>query len=611
MSEIAIRNYTKEEFTDSVAPYDYLWSFHEDEFQMTMMVEKMRVYAESIGVKIFSKMWRAYLDKKKRQNAIAVSGSLTKFVGQPAELCCDGYECIDDMITTVDRLGLIQTVCPHPILPIRRLVNIDTGEVKTEIAYARGGRWRSNVYARSILASPQAILQLADDGVAVNSENARLLVAYLGDMEAINYDALVETRSVSRLGWVDGGVFSPYCDDVIYDGEGDVRPMFEAVHPHGSFEAWRETVDKARRDDLIFRMYLAASFASPLVKLTGTLPFVVHLWGGSEAGKTVALLGAASVWGDPRSPFVMSFNSTSVGHEIAASVCNSLPLCLDELQVEKGRGVSYDKTIYALTEGIGRVRGSKRGGIQKTRTWRNCILTSGEMPITRMDSGGGAVNRVVEIDCAGRKLFQDPHGFSVQITEHYGHAGKRWAEWLLDEEHQTEVRETYEDFYRQLTESDATSKQAMAASLILTADRLAGQVVFEDDISLMPDDIVPYLATAEDIDVCARAYSYILDMVASNPVRFNSVDMGNNGELWGKVEGQTVNVVRTVFNRLMENGGYNPDQFLSWAQTRGVIERTGTHRTKTIRINGTPTRCVSLKLPSPQMDEVIDKDMPF
>ena len=88
------------------------------------------------------------------------------------------------------------------------------------------------------------------------------------------------------------------------------------------------------------RVILAASFASPLLEVLGALPFFVHLWGvDSGTGKTVALMLAASVWGDPAvGAYIKTFDATVVGHEKTAAFLNHLPLCLDELQSLPPRG---------------------------------------------------------------------------------------------------------------------------------------------------------------------------------------------------------------------------------------------------------------------------------
>ena len=73
---------------------------------------------------------------------------------------------------------------------------------------------------------------------------------------------------------------------------------------------------KVRSGNVFPRLILAASFASVLVKPLGGLPFFLHIWGGTEVGKTVGLMLAASVWANPEvGRYIHTFNSTSVGRE--------------------------------------------------------------------------------------------------------------------------------------------------------------------------------------------------------------------------------------------------------------------------------------------------------
>lgn len=56
---------------------------------------------------------------------------------------------------------------------------------------------------------------------------------------------------------------------------------------------------------------MAASFASVLLEPLGCLSFVFHLWGGSGTGKTVGMMVAASVWGNPaEGALTRTLNST-------------------------------------------------------------------------------------------------------------------------------------------------------------------------------------------------------------------------------------------------------------------------------------------------------------
>ena len=72
-------------------------------------------------------------------------------------------------------------------MPVLRLVNIDTGAEKLQIAYRKGKQWRKVIAEKGVLASANKILELANVGVAVTSESAKHLVQYFYDLESLNY----------------------------------------------------------------------------------------------------------------------------------------------------------------------------------------------------------------------------------------------------------------------------------------------------------------------------------------------------------------------------------------------------------------------------------------
>lgn len=47
--------------------------------------------------------------------------------------------------------------CPHPILPVERLVNIDTGEEKLRLAFRKGAIWRKIIVSKVILANANKV----------------------------------------------------------------------------------------------------------------------------------------------------------------------------------------------------------------------------------------------------------------------------------------------------------------------------------------------------------------------------------------------------------------------------------------------------------------------
>ncbi|MBR0130429.1 MAG: DUF927 domain-containing protein, partial [Firmicutes bacterium] len=381
-SEIVKPDFTSAEYLETSKPYDLLAGLQNDPFAQRQMMELMKSDAASKGIRAFMSLWSAYCQGKHitALDPDSTTG-FTSFSGQTLELRTGGKYICDDNGIRFNRFGTEQYICLHPIIPVKRLINIDTGEEKLEIAFRKGECWRSIIVGKAELASSTQILQLAAYGIMVNSENSKLLSTYLLDMEQFNYlasedyDSIPEQRSVSRLGWTDQNAFSPYVDDLIFDGEASFRHVFNAVKSSGDRDAWIQSMKQLRSERGAGRVFLAASFASVLVEPCGLLPFFLHAWGSTEVGKTVGLKIAASVWASPKlGEYIATFNSTAVGQELFAGFLNSLPLCLDELQIQSSSGIKdFDKIVYQLTEGVGRTRGAKTGGLQKQSRWRNCI----------------------------------------------------------------------------------------------------------------------------------------------------------------------------------------------------------------------------------------------
>ena len=562
------------------------------------MLQKMLLLmagvAKKAGIPNFKTLFSEYVKAQKRKYNPVYLDNSTQFDGQEIELNAGEWKA-DDFGVTREGDYKEEIACVHPILPVLRLVNIDTGIEKLKLAYRKGNSWRHVIADKKTLASNNSIISLADVGIAVTSENARLLVRYLHDIENQNYDIIPERNSVSRLGWIEGQGFSPYVDDLEFDGDANFKTFFESVKQHGSFEKWLYMAKEIRKGRIAARIILAGSFASVLVQKLGGLPFFVHLWGGTEAGKTVGLMLAASVWANPEvGRFVHTFNSTAVGREKSAAFVNSMPLILDELQIVKDKK-EFDKDIYLLSEGAGRTRGNKSGGVDTTPTWGNCILTSGEMPLIGQGSGGGAVNRIIEIECRD-KLFENPREVADIVKKNYGHAGKVFV-LFLQEDGVLELAERYfKEYYSELSQNDTTEKQSISAALILTADRLVTDCMFLDDRALTVAEIGEFLQTKSAVSVNQRAYEYICEYVVQNKNRF--CENSEQVDVWGKFDGSRVCIVRREFNRICDDAGFNATALLSWMKQNGKLDAPEKRYDKTVRINGLPCHCVIVFLES-------------
>lgn len=606
---------TLDDFVDSEFPYELLFEHHSDPFDEERMKTKLQRKAIAVGFKNFTKTYEAYKKKRLAANQINYGVNITEFEGQEQDLICRDWKADEFGVTKF--MGREEVVaCNHPILPVERLVNIDTGVEQLKLAFRKGKAWRYVTAPKEVLASNNKILSLANSGVAVTSDSARYLVQYLHDIESYNYDTIPEHNSVSRMGWISDDMFVPYVDDLVFEGDDGYKNAFKSIHPHGSFPKWLNMASSCRKYSLISKIVLASSFASVLVKKVEALPFFVHLWGSaSGTGKTVALMMAASVWASPMmGEYVRTFNSTAVGNEQAAGFMNSLPLILDEFQLNKNKK-DFEATVYLLSEGVGKTRGAKTGGIQRTLTWRNCILTSGEMPITNFMTGAGAYNRIVELECAS-PIFQDVRQSLEVFRGNYGHAGKIFVDKLTDSKNVEKAAELYRGFYNEIVESDTTEKQAMAGAVILTADKLACEWIFQGAEPLEVSDITQFLHTKAEVDINQRAYSFLCETVEMNLNHFNLSN--DNVEIWGRMMSQfgKVCIIRSVFERICTEQGYSSQALLSWLKREKLINTTIEAKTgkelptKVIKIKGSAVRCIVLTLKNDEFtDDCEDFDL--
>lgn len=589
--------YSVDEYYNTAKPYEWLYQFKDDKFLLRQLCEKMKSQAGSIGVKAFMALWNAYCESMAQQQGMRLENA-TNFDGQKIELFSGEYTCDEYGVIIHDRYGYEQVICRHPIMPIQRLINIDSGEERLNIAFKKGRTWRNVISEKTTIASSHSILNLAANGIMVNSENAKALSTYLLDIENMNYDEIPEQRSVGRLGWVGEHGFSPYVDNLEFDGENSFKHIFNAVKSHGDRQKWVNSMIALREEKTVGRLFLAASFASVILQPCGLLPFFLHAWGGTENGKTVGLMIAASVWASPKmGDYIGTFNSTFVGQEMTATFLNSLPMCIDELQIQSSAGIKdFDRIIYQLTEGIGRTRGAKTGGLQKVNTWKNCIITNGENPISNTHSGGGAVNRVIEFECE-QKVYSDLVGICAVINENYGFAGREFVEYMQTDGAFERVDTLQKEYYRELLKTDSTDKQAASVSAILAADHIATELIFKDGNNLTVEDVAQIMTKRTDVDVNARAYDFIFDLVVKNINKFTPNEFGNyQGEIWGKIDKEQIYIIKSTFDKEMSNAGFNSTSFLSWAKRQGKLCTDAQRRTRRTRIAGMVSNCVCLTI---------------
>jgi uncharacterized protein (DUF927 family) len=524
-------------------------------------------------------------------------------------------------VKMVKGMPMVDVACPHPIIVAANYMNVETGDCKTRLAYRIDGKWRERVTAMSTISSRQSIVRLSDSGIRVTSETAKNLVQYLEDFAVANIEKLKAVESIGRLGWFGKEQFIPYNTDIVFDGDENFKAMFEAVCAAGSKEKWLAAAREARKD-FVGRLALAASFASPLMHHIGENIFIVHLWGRSGTGKTVALLLAESIWGNPKK-LIKTFNSTTVGLERVAAFYHSLPLCLDEFQTLNTRFGDATQLLYHLTEGKGKSRGTREGGVDYENVWSNVIMTNGEQPLTDDKTDDGARNRSVEVYVREVLFGGRLAAMCDVISENYGHAGMAFIEGIIEgqKHNPNAVKEATRMLRNALASVDATEgaevhtdKQLNALSTLGAADLFSSQYVFGESTEVAQvgtqafvKEALHYFKSAAQIDKVAYGYETVMGWLSANSVQFNA-NTARSGEVLGVRDSEDgrslVYVIKSVLDDELYRHGLSPAQMAQGWRERGWLTKTDAkHNTVKKVVGGNRVRCYVF-----QMDEGIDED---
>ena len=233
-----------------------------------------------------------------------------------------------------------------------------------------------------------------------------------------------------RAGWVEDEFFPYYLTQGDIQIEEDENKTLASLKSEGSEALWLSMARQLRKLPFA-RAFMAASFASPLLHKMLQRNIYYHSWANSKSGKTAAMKFAMSIWGDPEK-LTKTYYSTIVGMEQRAGMMKHLPLALDELQSIDPR-VGVSNMVYMLGNGYGKPRGKAKGGLRLTEGWNNCILSTGEQPITSYGSMDGVISRLLEVYAVP---IPDPKfGKLVHqlCAENYGFAGPKFIKFLIEE----------------------------------------------------------------------------------------------------------------------------------------------------------------------------------
>jgi len=344
----------------------------------------------------------------------------------------------------------------------------------------------------------EATALLLDRGLSIAPKGRPLLLEYLQTASPQG-----RARVTNKTGWHDADEGRAFVLPDMAFGEGGQAWIFETDSPagntfkqKGTLDGWKAEVGRRCIGNSRLAFAVSMAFASPLLLLAGAESGGFHLRSNSSDGKTTALRVAASVAGGPE--YMQRWRATDNGLEALAMQHNDSPLLLDELAQLDPKAAG--EVAYMLSNGSGKTRAGRTGGMRARADWRLLFLSAGEIGLaTHMAEAGkqtraGQELRLAEIPAdagAGMGLFgnlhDSGHGADFAKTldqatrKHYGCAWLAWLKRLVSEDAATiasalhEAQKTFERHYLSDDASGQARRVAGRFALVGAAGELASR----------------------------------------------------------------------------------------------------------------------------------------
>lgn len=588
------------------------------EAKFRLLDRSKAVQSKKIADEFINEFQKAEREKEKEQRenrSMVIVENITNFFPDSVEksypqMACGSWIATENGIFSSETSKAKDLVCHHPIMPVRRLKNIETGEEQITIAFKRDGYWTEITVPKIEVVTSRAITNLARFGVQVNSENARLLVKYLADLEMWNADMIDIQHSTSKLGW-HGNVFVPYDLSIVFDGEYRFRTLFQSIQEQGEYFKWVTLAKQVRScGRLEPRIALAASFASVLIQPLDALPFIVDFYGQTGGGKTVTINIAASVWGNPAPGFyVGNFRSTDASLETRADVLNNFPMILDDSKnASQYIRDNYETLIYNLCSGKGKGRSNKELGAAKENTWSNVTICNGENPISEFADSGGAINRIIEIECS-EDIYENPAEINSIVMKNYGFAGRVFV-GNIKKFGSDEIKEMKREIENEFEKYNFPAKQVMAIATLLLADKLATECIFQDGRALTVEDVAGIPTRKKDVSEGQRCYEFLLESLVVYGQHFDA--QYDSIDQWGFIENDALGNDYVFFyiaplDALLKKNGFSRKAFTAWAMNRGLLRCSGDRDTYVRREGKKVMRYIVMRISDEASEADVDR----
>jgi hypothetical protein len=261
---------------------------------------------------------------------------------------------------------------------------------------------------------------------------------------------------------------------------------------------------------------------------------------------------ATSIWANPAENTNMAdAKGTVTAIELRMNFLNNLPLMVDDMsQVKEKYDGNFTSLIYTLCSGKGKDRSNASLGLNKSTSWKNIILTNYEYLLVTETMQGGAINRIIDIEASEGMMIEDGNAVVETISNNYGFAGRMFVD-AIKEIGIERIREMQQDFLKQINARakeqgvEKEEKQTLPMSILLTADKIATDYIFNNGQYLDFETCVNLLKNKGEVSENERAYEFIMSEVNININKFKPDQLADGsfayrGEAWGTLEDKQV-----------------------------------------------------------------------
>lgn len=350
-----------------------------------------------------------------------------------------------------DGNALWDVMTDNIIVPAGRIDTDEGFDIRFEAAFSKDKPARHFIVPAGTIAAGGAELfkEVGKHEIMVEAKMKPKFESYLRRWTVKQREDTDAIKAYSSLGWQDDKSFVLGEERLIANQPPEKVVLTvpasnygSNIHTKGDYATWKNAVDRAYNTlgQEAIQFLVLCGFASPLLKLFEEFGGVTVFAYSEDTGhgKTSTQNTALSIWGKVEELDGMDGQATDNAMWKKLSALSNLPYVIDELTNKDAQGAS--KLVYTISGGTDRDRLDASGQLRaKAPKWSTITMASGNVSL-----GERIALHRSNVKAELARLFEfnlppivglsknDADVVLPQIVANYGHAGREYAQYLVD-----------------------------------------------------------------------------------------------------------------------------------------------------------------------------------